>query len=77
MFRDASCISDHSGNLFLEFVDYRFDSEPKYDIMECKERDANYAVPLRVKVRLKNMETGENINYSFDNIENFLEKQIF
>ncbi len=59
VFRDASCISDHSGNLFLEFVDYRFDSEPKYDIMECKERDANYAVPLRVKVRLKNMETGE------------------
>lgn len=59
VFRDAACISDHSGNLFLEFVDYRFDSEPKYDIMECKERDANYAVPLRVKVRLKNMETGE------------------
>ena len=59
VFRDVSFISDHSGNLFLEFVDYRFDDKPKYDIMECKRRDANYAVPLRAKVRLKNMETGE------------------
>ena len=59
VFRDVSLISDHSGNLFLEFVDYRFDDKPKYDIMECKRRDANYAVPLRAKVRLKNMETGE------------------
>ena len=59
VFKDASYISDHSGNLILEFVDYRFDDEPKYDVAECKERDANYAVPFRVKARLKNMETGE------------------
>ena len=56
---DASYILDSSGNLVLEFVNYRFDDEPKYSIMECKERDASYAVPLRILARLKNKETGE------------------
>ena len=59
VFRDVSFISDHSGNLFLEFVEYQFDDKPKYDIVECKKRDATYAVPLRARARLKNMETGE------------------
>lgn len=58
MFRDISPIDDFTGNLSLEFVDYRL-GEPKYDLEESKNRDATYAVPLRVKVRLINKETGE------------------
>ncbi|WP_206166512.1 DNA-directed RNA polymerase subunit beta [Mammaliicoccus sciuri] len=58
MFRDISPIDDFTGNLSLEFVDYRLD-EPKYDLEESKNRDATYAAPLRVKVRLINKETGE------------------
>lgn len=58
VFDEASYIVDSSKKLVLEFVDYKFDDVPKYDIIECKERDASYAVPLRVKVRLKNLETG-------------------
>ena len=56
---DVSYILDSSENLILEFVNYRFDDEPKYSIMECKERDASYAVPLRVLARLENRATGE------------------
>ena len=59
VFRDISTIEDFSGNLVLEFIDYRLDSEPKYSIKECKERDATYAAPLRVRARLLNKETGE------------------
>ncbi len=59
VFHDVSPITDYAGNLILEFVDYRIDMTPKYDIEECKERDATYAAPLRVKVRLINKETGE------------------
>ncbi len=59
VFHDVSPIADYAGNLILEFVDYRIDMNPKYDIEECKERDATYAAPLRVKVRLINKETGE------------------
>ena len=58
-FRDVSPITDYTGNLILEFTDYRIDEQPKYSIEECKERDANYAAPLRVQVRLINQETGE------------------
>ncbi|MGA4515129.1 DNA-directed RNA polymerase subunit beta [Staphylococcus caledonicus] len=58
MFRDISPIEDFTGNLSLEFVDYRL-SEPKYDLEESKNRDATYAAPLRVKVRLIIKETGE------------------
>ena len=57
--RDVSPITDYTGNLFIEFVDYSFDSEPKYPVEECKERDANYAAPLKVSVRLTNRLTGE------------------
>ncbi|WP_353462956.1 DNA-directed RNA polymerase subunit beta [Mammaliicoccus sciuri] len=58
MFRDISPIDDFTGNLSLEFIDYRL-GEPKYDLEESKNRDATYAAPLRVKVRLINKETGE------------------
>ena len=59
VFKDISPITDYSENLALEFVDYRFQDAPKYDIEECKERDVNYAAPLKVTVRLTNKETGE------------------
>ena len=57
-FLEVSPIQDFTGNLVLEFVDYSL-GEPKYDVDECKERDATYAAPLRLKVRLINKETGE------------------
>ena len=58
MFRDISPIEDFTGNLSLEFVDYKL-GEPKYDLDEAKNRDATYSAPLRVKVRLIIKETGE------------------
>lgn len=57
-FRDISPITDFTGNLVLEFLDYQF-GEPKYPVEEAKERDVTYAAPLRVKARLVNKETGE------------------
>ena len=59
VFEDISPIEDYTGNLILEFVDFSLDEKPKYDIEECKERDATYHAPLNVKVRLINKETGE------------------
>ncbi|MGN0172492.1 MAG: DNA-directed RNA polymerase subunit beta, partial [Acutalibacteraceae bacterium] len=59
VFRDMSSISDYTGNLVLEFIDYRLDETPKYTVEECKERDVTYAAPLRVRARLLNKETGE------------------
>ena len=59
VFHDISPITDHSGQLILEFFDYTLDYNPKYSVEECKERDAKYAAPLRVSVRLINSETGE------------------
>nr|WP_122013663.1 DNA-directed RNA polymerase subunit beta [Maliibacterium massiliense] len=56
---DVSPITDYTDTLALEFVSYRLDDEPKYEVDECKERDVNYAAPLRVGVRLINRETGE------------------
>ena len=58
-FKDISPIEDYTGNLSLEFIDYELDEESKYDVEECKERDVNYAVPLRVQVRFINKETSE------------------
>ena len=57
--RDVSPITDYSGNLSVEFLSYTLDSKPKYPVEECKERDVNYAAPLRVNVRLTNKQTGE------------------
>ncbi len=59
VFHDISPITDHSGKLVLEFFDYRLDYNSKYSVEECKERDAKYAAPLKVSVRLINTETGE------------------
>ena len=59
VFSDVAAISDYTGNLVLDFVDYRIDDEPKYTVAECKERDVTYAAPLRVTARLLNKETGE------------------
>jgi len=59
VFRDVSPITDYTGNLILDFVDYSIDENPKYSVEECKERDATYSAPLKVKVRLINKETGE------------------
>ncbi len=59
---DVSPITDYSGNLYIEFVRYSIDSQPKYPVEECKERDVNYAAPLRVTVRLYNKSTGEVID---------------
>ncbi len=60
VFDDISPISDYSGHLSLEFVDFTLcENDVKYTIEECKERDATYAAPLKVKVRLHNKETEE------------------
>ncbi len=59
VFNEMSSITDYTGNLVLDFVDYRFEATPKYDIQECKARDTTYAAPLRVTARLINNETGE------------------
>ncbi len=59
IFHDISPITDHAGKLVLEFFDYRLDYNSKYSVEECKERDAKYAAPLKVNVRLINTETGE------------------
>ncbi|MBR2459996.1 MAG: DNA-directed RNA polymerase subunit beta [Clostridia bacterium] len=57
--RDVSPIRDHSGKLTLDFVDFSIDETPKRPVEECKDRDVNFAAPLRVKVRLRNAESGE------------------
>lgn len=59
VFEDISPITDYSGNLVLEFVDFKLDPNHKYSIAECKERDATYASALRVKTRLRNKEADE------------------
>ena len=60
VFDDISPITDYSGQLSLEFVDFQLCREDrKYSIEECKERDATYAAPLKVKVRLHNKETDD------------------
>ena len=60
VFEDISPITDYSGQLSLEFVDFQLCREDrKYSIEECKERDATYAAPLKVKVRLHNKETDD------------------
>ena len=59
VFRDTDAVTDYSGNLELSFVDYSMDEKPKYTEEECKARDATYAAPLKVSVRLRNLETEE------------------
>ncbi len=59
VFADVGAIADYQGNLELTFIDFKMDEDPKYDVEECKARDATYAAPLKVKVRLRNKETDE------------------
>jgi len=59
VFSDIGEITDYTGNLVLDFIDYRMDEQPKYTIKECKERKATYAAPLKITARLLNKETGE------------------
>ena len=59
VFADVASITDYAGNLELSFIDYSMDEKPKYDVEECKARDATYAAPMKVSVRLRNKETGE------------------
>ena len=59
VFRDVAAIGDYAGNLELSFIDFTMDEQPKYSVEECKARDATYAAPLKVKVRLRNKETEE------------------
>jgi len=59
VFKDVGTITDFSGKLELSFLDYSMEDKPKYTIEECKERDATYARPIKVRVRLRNTETDE------------------
>ena len=59
VFRDVDSVSDYSGNLELSFIDYSMNEKPKYSEEECTARDATYAAPLKVRVRLRNKETEE------------------
>ena len=59
VFKDVASITDYAGNLELSFIDYSMDEPPKYNVEECKARDATYAAPIKVRVRLRNKETEE------------------
>ncbi|MDR0671501.1 MAG: DNA-directed RNA polymerase subunit beta, partial [Oscillospiraceae bacterium] len=59
VFHDVSAITDYTGNLELSFIDFVLEDTLKYSMEECKERDATYAAPLKVRVRLRNRETEE------------------
>ncbi|HEX3027018.1 MAG TPA: DNA-directed RNA polymerase subunit beta, partial [Clostridia bacterium] len=60
VFKEVSGITDYTGNLVLDFVDYKLDTDkPNYSVEECKERDATYSAALRVTARLLNKESGE------------------
>ena len=59
VFTDVASITNYAGNLELSFIGYKMDDAPKYDVEECKARDATYAAPLKVNVRLYNNQTQE------------------
>jgi len=59
VFADVGSITDYAGTLELSFIDYSMNEPPKYNVEECKARDATYAAPLKVSVRLRNRETEE------------------
>ncbi len=59
VFKDVGAITDYAGNLELSFVDYSMDEPPKYDVEECKARDATYAAPIKVKVHLRNTQNNQ------------------
>ncbi len=59
VFKDVAAITDYAENLELSFIDFSMDENPKYSVEECKSRDATYAAPIKVRVRLRNKETEE------------------
>ena len=59
VFQDVGSIVDYGGNLELSFVDFSMDEKPKYDVEECKARDATYAAPIKVKVQLRNTQNNQ------------------
>ena len=59
VFKDVGAITDYAGNLELCFIDYSMDEKPKYDVEECKARDATYAAPIKVKVHLRNTQNNQ------------------
>ena len=59
VFKDVGSIVDYGGNLELSFVDFSMDEKPKYDVEECKARDATYAKPIKVKVQLRNTQNNQ------------------
>ena len=59
VFKDVGSITDYAGNLELSFIDFSMDEKPKYDVEECKARDATYAAPIKVKVRLRNTQNDQ------------------
>ncbi len=59
VFRDVGAIADYAGNLELSFIDFSMDDKPKYDVEECKARDATYAAPIKVKVHLRNTQNNQ------------------
>ncbi len=77
VFDDISPIADYSGSLSLEFVDFELcEDDVKYSIEECKERDANYAAPLKVKVRLYNKEKEEISEHEINGAERVIVSQL-
>ena len=59
VFKDVGSITDYAGNLELSFIDYSMDEPPKYDVEECKARDATYAAPIKVRVQLRNTQNNQ------------------
>ena len=66
VFKDVDTISDYTGNLELSFLDFSMDEPPKYTVEECKERDATYARPIKVKVRLRTKKVDKETGKEYD-----------
>ncbi|MBR3849312.1 MAG: DNA-directed RNA polymerase subunit beta, partial [Oscillospiraceae bacterium] len=69
VFRDVDTITDYSGNLELSFLDHSMDDPPKYSVEECKARDATYAKPIKVKVRLRTKKVDKETGKEYDEMK--------
>ena len=69
VFRDVDTITDYSGNLELSFLDHSMDDPPKYSVEECKARDATYAKPIKVKVRLRTKKVDKDTGKEYDEMK--------
>ena len=77
VFRDVDTITDYTGNLELSFLDYSMNEPPKYSVEECKERDATYAKPIKVRVRLHNKETWTEVEEACQKINDFYNGDVY